>query len=418
MRTSRVFRAASASAVLASALLAGCATLKSSYPSPDSAARKRQERSEEAVRQFEASRDEAEYQAAVNRWNERDIAGCHERLHRLLARNPNHRGARLLLAELQLNTNRLADARQNVQAALQNSPDDPEAQFAMGLVLDAGGDSNAAMAHYQRAAKSDPDNEVYAVGYYTALESAQRTAVATNQPLPQERRAVAATPPALLPSAEVAQPGALVDFLVSGGGTDAVDNLAARATSDPKALPTAPPGNADGGQAPPASDARDVKQSKHDEGNGSSDSNDGATVAELVRKGHSAMNEGSLEESLAYFRAAAAFRPGNQQVLISAAVNALRHNQPELAIELVAPDGKPIARHATIYRILGTAYYRRGDYRAARTALDQALSLDKSSPLSYFLMGCTLSKLGQNESAETYLRQARTLDPRYGVQRR
>ncbi len=47
--------------------------------------------------------------------------------------------------------------------------------------------------------------------------------------------------------------------------------------------------------------------------------------------------------------------------------------------------------------MLGAAYYRTGDYKSSQVALQQALSLDKSSALSYLLMGCTLAKLGQNE---------------------
>ena len=49
--------------------------------------------------------------------------------------------------------------------------------------------------------------------------------------------------------------------------------------------------------------------------------------------------------------------------------------------------------------------------------MKQALLLDKGNPLSYFLMGCTLVKLGEQPAAEEFFRQARQLDPKYAVPR-
>jgi hypothetical protein len=105
--------------------------------------------------------------------------------------------------------------------------------------------------------------------------------------------------------------------------------------------------------------------------------------------------------------------PNDPQVPISAAVAALRDGNPELAIDLLEPALGVCAESAALYRILGTAYYRRGDFHASQVTLQQALSLDKSSALSYFLMGCTLAKLGRLEAAEEHFRRAAAIDPKY-----
>jgi len=45
--------------------------------------------------------------------------------------------------------------------------------------------------------------------------------------------------------------------------------------------------------------------------------------------------------------------------------------------------------------------------------LRQALSLDKTDGLSYFLMGCTLAKLGKTDAAEQQLARAAELEPSF-----
>jgi Tfp pilus assembly protein PilF len=95
----------------------------------------------------------------------------------------------------------------------------------------------------------------------------------------------------------------------------------------------------------------------------------------------------------------------------------LRHNQPELAIRILEEAKSRFPQNAAIPRSLGAAYYRSGDFKAAQTVLNQAIALDKSCALSYLLMGCTLSKLGQSAAAEEHFRQAQLLDPRYTVRR-
>lgn len=123
----------------------------------------------------------------------------------------------------------------------------------------------------------------------------------------------------------------------------------------------------------------------------------------------------SPETAAGCFREAASIRPNDPRIPISAAVSALQTNQPELAVELLDEAHERFADSAQILRILGTAHYRLGDFESSQVALQQALSLDKSSGLTYFLLGCTLAKLGQSDLAEEHFRQARTLDPKYAA---
>jgi tetratricopeptide (TPR) repeat protein len=243
----------------------------------------RAERDREALREFEENRERAEFEAAQQSWDRGDAQGCEEMLARLLARNAGHRDARLLMAEVHLAGGRVQEARQQVEEALRTDPDDPRAQYARGLVLDAAGQPTEALACYERAAAP----------------------------------------------------------WAGGDGSDA----------------------------------------------------------------------------LAGFAEAVSGEPNDPQLPLAAAAAALRHNQPELAIELLQPAEKQLPNSAAIQRTLAVAYYRLGDYASSQVALQQALSLDKSSALAYFLMGCTLTKRGQPESAEAHFRQAQSLDPRYQLRR-
>ena len=147
------------------------------------------------------------------------------------------------------------------------------------------------------------------------------------------------------------------------------------------------------------------------------DSVGGAAAEDLLRQGAEALSAGKTDVAMAFFREAAASHPHDPQIPISAAVAALRQNHPEVAVELLDVAASRFPKSAAVYRVLGAACYRRTDYRAAQSALKQALLLDKGNPLSYFLMGCTLVKLGEQSAAEEFFRQARLLDPKYAVPR-
>ncbi len=117
----------------------------------------------------------------------------------------------------------------------------------------------------------------------------------------------------------------------------------------------------------------------------------------------------------AFFNGPLRRRPNDESVAIRAAVAALRHNHPELSAQLAQSSLPRWPKSAALYRTLGMAEYRLEHWQAAQVALRQALSLDNSHALSYFLLGCTLSKLGQDEEAERNFSQARQLDTRYAL---
>jgi tetratricopeptide (TPR) repeat protein len=104
--------------------------------------------------------------------------------------------------------------------------------------------------------------------------------------------------------------------------------------------------------------------------------------------------------------------PDNPELVVRAAVLALRHEQSDTAVFLLQPAVIRFSDSAALLCTLGTAYYRQGDYGAAQRALQQALSLDNSNALAYLLMGCTLEKLGQSAAAKSQFEHARRLDPR------
>ena len=124
-----------------------------------------------------------------------------------------------------------------------------------------------------------------------------------------------------------------------------------------------------------------------------------------------------MPAALEHFRQAAATNRTTRKSRSRRPQPLLRANQPKVAVELLTPAAKQFPNSAAVHRMLGVAHYRMGDYKSSQVALQQALSLDKSSALSYLLMGCTLAKLGQKEAAEAHFRQARTLDPRYRLVR-
>ncbi len=118
-------------------------------------------------------------------------------------------------------------------------------------------------------------------------------------------------------------------------------------------------------------------------------------------------------------KAAAATANAEQRELaeIEVAVEALNRGQSALAIDLLEPATRRTTVTARVFRTLGTAYYRMGDYAAAQETLEQAVSLDSTSALSYFLLGSTLNKLGKQREAATHLQRAAQLDPRFAERR-
>jgi tetratricopeptide (TPR) repeat protein len=375
------------------AVTSGCASLpsaKSFFTSEH--AEKRRRRNEEIVQNFETHRDQAAYEAAKARWEQNDSKGCREALDRLLVRNPRHIDAQLLLAEVNLLDKRPQDALKQIDNVLGMQPNNARALYTKGLVLDAIGQSTGALAYYEQAARAEPENEMYALCYKNAKDS---------------DGSVENSPDAVI---QVAYQGpAMPDKTTTASMREqgpALTSLAAR-----QHVGDAP------STAMPAADTFD-KTAKN---SGFADSYVHAesvvSAEECISDGQRALSDGAVDAARIAFHKAIANQPNNPQIPIVSAGAALRANHPELAVELLTPASKHFSKSAAIFRILGVAYYRLGNYQSSQVALQQALSLDKSSALSYFLMGCTLAKLGQAESAEAHYKQAQALDPRYTVRR-
>lgn len=109
--------------------------------------------------------------------------------------------------------------------------------------------------------------------------------------------------------------------------------------------------------------------------------------------------------------------PEDEQCRLSAAVLALRYNEPRFAVDLLQTAPVAESPSSGLLRTLGVAHYRCGDYAAAQAALEHALVLDNTSALAYFLMGCTQSRLGQKPSADAAFEQAARLDARFQAAR-
>jgi len=393
----------------------------------DNITQERKRRSEEAARMFEARRDFAEFQAALSRWNQRDVRGCAEGLQRLLQRNPTHRDARLLQTEIHLTENRLPQAHRQIERALLDHPNDARVQYTAGLVLDAMGQHSEGLAYYQRAVRLEPSNELYAVGYQKASEAAHRAgsgpAAAAAAPygppdaLPKTAPAIwnpAANgarplPPPAQPSVSHAAPNYPVGqaLFEDNGSREQADHAVLLADDNAR--------HSDSVRRVSHAEPADGAYSSG--GAGFSGGADKETVLGLLRLGHAALIKGSRQAAGGFFKEAAALRPDNPQIPIFAAIASLRHNQPDLAIEVLTSVRQRFSDSAKLHRILGAAYHRVGDYRSSQVTLQRALSLDNSSPLTYFLMGCTLEKLGQVESAQAHFRQAQAIDPRYTARR-
>ncbi|MFH1920456.1 MAG: tetratricopeptide repeat protein, partial [Planctomycetota bacterium] len=367
---------------------------------------KRQARTQEAVGRFAEQRSRAELEAAWGLFEQGDFDSSTETLMRFLDRSPDDVEARLLLAESLLAADRASEGISYLEPAMASRPNDARLHHMMGLLMDSMGRSEEARTHYERANALEPGNEVYAVSFQAIVEPAlEKTPKSLLQPaIPvQDSRSLLRQCAAIEESSPLSEPASATRNVHA-----AHSKLIGPARPAPLVVPEPTAG---------AERADRVRAMDSGEADGSSNRAARPSASELLAKGSSALLAGRKDLALAHFREAIALEPHDPQIPISAAVSALRHNHPDVAVTLLEPSREAFADSAAIRRILGTAYYRLGDYESSQVALQQALSLDKSSALSYFLMGCTLVKLGQPAVAETHFRQARTLDPRYALGR-
>lgn len=447
------------------ALLAGCAAPRLPGPWRADFARLKQQRAEQAVREFEQYRDFAEYQAALHRWEQGDAQACSEQLGKLLQRNPDHCPARLLLAEVYLVQKRQSEALAEVQRVLEAEPRNAEAHYMMGLVLDAQGRSAEAQQHYRQAAELEPTEDPYPLAYAPALQpaddareaprrasaQAQAERLSHQPPLPGvtpgargAQSAFHLLPPPPAANHEAATAPSARGCAVGSAGTVVPAGFVAFADSANAAQLAEHHGPAPGLACAESADcaaqmARGASSLPHSPtiakqpAGGAAQIAQGASglhpvfaasfagpavdgpAAALFAQARAALQAGRVAEAEAYLHQAEARDPHNPQIPLAAGVLALKHGQPELGLRILRGAKQRFPDSAALDRQLAVAHYRLGDYKAAQAALEDALSLDNSSALSYFLLGCTLAKLGAHASAEECFRQARRIDPQYAA---
>jgi Tfp pilus assembly protein PilF len=141
----------------------GCAAWKPPFGSAASGqvAETRASRHAAAVQAFEEQRDRALLDAAIDRWNQGDIAGCESRLRIVLARHPSDVEAHLLLAELAWSQSGPDVAIAEYMTAIQLAPMRADLEHALALILEATGRFPEAATHRTQAASLDPGNELY-----------------------------------------------------------------------------------------------------------------------------------------------------------------------------------------------------------------------------------------------------------------
>lgn len=431
----------------------GCTALPGTVPDvrPE-----RLKRVKEAARAFDERRDEVEFQAATACWRHHDAEGCRHLLGRLLKRNADHLPARLLLTETYLVEDRLDQAEETFVPAKKDYGDDPRVLHMAGMLAEAAGDSKQALTYYQRAAKLAPGDEIYRLSYEAVKDdlaeakparlakhatAAKRTKVKTaaskkrpGKPTEQAERQASShgkshqSPPSESRSDDVHPATATSREKDESVTADApsksrsqTDGSTKReSTADQPILrATSPARQLSFTDDVPSSKSNEVGQD-HTTGKPPSPAADDARLADLpeaakklLAKGDAALSADAVDSAHRFFRQAQQAARQEPQVAISAAVMAMRHDELELAAEVAGDGLKAFPRSAGLYRVLGTVRYRLGDYPAARQALEEAIALDNSQALSYFLMGSTLLKLGQPEAAERHFQQARRLDARY-----
>jgi Flp pilus assembly protein TadD len=328
----------------------------------------RENRKEEIARDFDRTRDDAQFEAAASCWQRGDTEGCKNMLTGVLERNPTHRRARLLLADLYLFNGAPNDAIVQLRKVVENDPKDAMAHHALAQVLDAAGERNEALTHYEKATTLDPKNEVFATEYRAA-----------------QGDVTSSTPPV----AATTIPGAGANAATNAPANDAQPQAAAPISFEIKIQPV----NLTTNQAEVASAAGVLPA-------------DGTSPASYCQQAV------CLPEV-----PASQFNPSdrnNPQRPLRRAVAALAQGDTAAAIAIAfAGLSETPEDSAGLYRLLGTAHYRRGEFESARSALAQAISLDNSDGLAYFLMGSTLAKLNQSEDAAWHFAEAARRDTRY-----
>ena len=142
-------------------VFAGCNGLQKQASPTNDAKPKLRERREAVVQDFEQRRIQAQYLAAVSRWQEGELESCRLLLMAVLEIDPTYRQARRLLAEVYVALEQPPEAERQLRQLLAEHETDAEAHHALALLLETSGRPAEAQPHFYRAAELEPSNELY-----------------------------------------------------------------------------------------------------------------------------------------------------------------------------------------------------------------------------------------------------------------
>jgi tetratricopeptide (TPR) repeat protein len=138
-------------------------------PVVENAAVERTERERDMIEDFSQRRDDAQYQAALQSWASGDPRSCRELIEKVLERNPKHKEARQLMADLYLDEGSQEAAKEILDQLLIEFPNDAPIHHSLGLLYEAMNNSDASLRHLGRAVELEPENELYRICYDTTL---------------------------------------------------------------------------------------------------------------------------------------------------------------------------------------------------------------------------------------------------------
>ncbi len=147
--------------MMALALCCGCASTQPVLTKGNSPPALSPERKAEAIVLFEAQRDTAQLQAALNRWKEGNPTACERALASLVQQRPQFVEARVQYAELLLSENNPAAAEHQLRQALNLAPGRADIHHSLAMALEAGGNNDAANEHFRKALELEPESPVY-----------------------------------------------------------------------------------------------------------------------------------------------------------------------------------------------------------------------------------------------------------------
>lgn len=193
----------------------------------------RKDRAQQAVKDFDRQRDEAQYQAAATSWRQGDYVACNEALDKILARNPAHRNSLLLRADVDLEHDRPTEAVDTLRKAVQAHPQDAEVAYKLALALEADHQVSEALHFFQTASQLAPTEAKYSDAYQFAKSAVEAEGEPSSAATPQTAASDDAESEITAAAETVESSTPDVATAAAPAGDDAFSRLlASRSTSD------------------------------------------------------------------------------------------------------------------------------------------------------------------------------------------